>query len=654
MDTRNTTTSRWYKISAATTNAKKLRQKQTHQNLLQQIVLEYQVVYTSPVQYRHNVIKNIGTNHSTKTEHNRSKRYYLMKNSNNLTSPPSHRITIRTAHSHNILKIKDKYTTASNTLSAYPLSPTSLSTMTFLNIASAFANRPPDISNKTCTLSAIAKTVSTKVLLTTSHLKNDSHQGFQMPVLRNKGDPNKLLLIPATILPTAPSFPTVIDYTTTRCLPITIRLQNPTPGRNGKFDHRQILEAILQAFQYVDPVSNIRPSMVSPHYNNTNMNICKPNDIPCPVGEIKEYIEISPAQHHDNFCARIITNSNHDLNHYKRNSVFVNWLKSEKIQLDRNPLRSTLKPHQIGFFSHMMPRADQTDLYELRSQLSVTSSCPPFFLQIKHIKAAFGITKVWNIYANTLDTDKIISELNLAYNTPNLRHFFTWKEYQSLHHSQQLTILKLQNTFITEYRSLLVSGFKPDNNTDHVMWDDDLTMNQTTDSTGQPNGQWQFDTDTDDIVLSHETIEDRFYQGINLTTTTISDFMQQAFISGDQTPVFAHVYAPILGTHEVLVHSQHIPEAMDLIKVINTDLCRIMNHRAIITNFVEFDDIILSNTTNDKWQPFDIQLSIERSVAYNNEPNDRKQTKRRRTPPTQWKILNRKKIGNRIHKSHHQ
>jgi hypothetical protein len=102
-------------------------------------------------------------------------------------------------------------------------------------------------------------------------------------------------------------------------------------------------------------------------------------------------------------------------------------------------------------------------------------------------------------------------------------------------------------------------------------------------------------------------------QYINLTTTTISDFIQQAFISGDQTPVFAHVYTPILGAHEVLVPNHHIPEALEFIKPIKTELCRIMNHRAIITNFLDYDDIILSTTTVDCWKPFNIQLSIAKS-----------------------------------------
>jgi hypothetical protein len=139
-----------------------------------------------------------------------------------------------------------------------------------------------------------------------------------------------------------------------------------------------------------------------------------------------------------------------------------------------------------------------------------------------------------------------------------------------------------------------------------VMWDDDIIIQQILDADGTPAKNWEFHIDTDDIVMSYETIEDRFHNNLNLTTTTISDYIQQSIISGDQTPVFSHVYALVMGTREVIVSNHHVPEAMELIKRIKTDLCRIMNHRAIIKIFTEYEDLILSTTTNNSWQPFDI------------------------------------------------
>jgi hypothetical protein len=515
--------------------------------------------------------------------------------------------------------------------------------MTSPNTLAATTKLNPHPHPTDCTLSAIARAVSAKVAPNKSILNKNQHDNYTMPIRRNKGQHTKLLLIPGIILPEPTSKPDSMGThpTTKMCLPITVRIRNPVPSRHHEYDHHRIIKALLHAFQHVAPECNVRASMASKHHDNIKKFLHDTIEIPTTNTDQKEYLEISDDIQTDNFCARILINSNYDLQHFKRNTVFVNWLKDEQIQLDRNPLRNTLRPHQIGFFSHMIPRPDQTELYEIRSQYSVSRECPPFFLQVKHIKAAFGITKVWNIYAHSKDTDSITKELKIAYNKPNLRQFFTWKEYQSLHNTQQLTILKLHNTFINEYRSLLIHGFNPEENSEHVMWDDDVNIQQTTDTEGNLTGKWEFHLDTDDVVMSHETIEERFHQNINLTTTTISEFIQKTFISGDQTPVFAHVYTPIFGTREVLVPNHHIPEALELIKVIKIDLCRIMNHRAIITNLLDFDDIILSTTTVDCWRPFDIQMSIEKSANYHNKPHANKHYKRPRIPPIPWNSAQR-------------
>jgi hypothetical protein len=265
----------------------------------------------------------------------------------------------------------------------------------------------------------------------------------------------------------------------------------------------------------------------------------------------------------------------------------------------------------------MVPRTDQTKNYEYRTQTAVSEQCPTLFLQVNHIKAAYCISRVWNVYVHQEDVDAVPEELKKAYNTTSLRQFFPWKEYQSLQTSQQITILQLQNTFITEFRTLLIHGFHPSDKGENVMWDDDIDITQINDLSGNPTGRWEIHKDTDDVVMSYEAIEDKFSKSIHLKDTTISNYMQKVFLSGDKTPVFAHVYEPISGTREVLVPSHHIPEALDLIKIVKIDLCRTMNHRAIIKNFEDYDDLILSTTTNESWQPFDIQLSIKESPHCN-------------------------------------
>jgi hypothetical protein len=53
--------------------------------------------------------------------------------------------------------------------------------------------------------------------------------------------------------------------------------------------------------------------------------------------------------------------------------------KNENIKIDeRNPLEKSLKPHQIGFFTHFIVGADKTTIYEQCTSMNTTTKCPPF------------------------------------------------------------------------------------------------------------------------------------------------------------------------------------------------------------------------------------------------------------------------------------
>jgi hypothetical protein len=521
----------------------------------------------------------------------------------------------------------------STALTVDPFYPKQIPTMTPTTIST---NHLPKGATTTasCTLTAIARSISEKVLSPTKpRHTNKSDDTKVLAKLPHQSSGNNTTLRIPKIVPPPPTIKTT-NFNSTLCTPITIRIQHPNPTRNGTFDHRRILEALLHAFQQVNPDSYLQSCSPSDE-NNTKHTIYTSEDIPTSPDELKTLIEEHPASTDKSYCTRILLCSNLALHQFKRNQTFVQWLRNENIKLDRNPLRNTLKPYQIGFFSHMTPRKDQTLLYENRMQAAVSDKCPPFFIQIHHVKAAYCITKVWNVYAAPADADEVSKELKTAFNKTSLRQFFPWKEYQSLQLSQQLTILQLHNTFLTEFRSLLIHGFTPDNGINNVMWDDDIEIQPILDTDGKPTDEWEFHMDTDDVIMSHESIVDRFHNHLNLKTTTISTYIQQAFLSGDKTPVFAHVYEPIQGIREVLVQNHHIPEALELIKIIRVELCRIMNHRAIIKNFPDYDDVILSTTTTEEWQPFDIQLSVAKtSTSYNDTSNIKTLPKRTRNSKT--------------------
>jgi hypothetical protein len=214
--------------------------------------------------------------------------------------------------------------------------------------------------------------------------------------------------------------------------------------------------------------------------------------------------------------------------------------------------------------------------------MTTASACPPFFLQTKHIKVDQTLTKVWNVYADNADINDITTEMKTAFNTPEFRQFYSWQEFNSLTNRQQTTVLQLNNKFATEYRSLLIKGFKNILSSDTLIWEDNITIVLINNDNDHDSNNWIFNDDTEDIAMHDASIHDRFHLGHNLKATTISDYIQKCFKSGDSTDLFDLVYPPILGTREVLVRHRHIPEALDLIKTIHVELCQKMNHKAIL------------------------------------------------------------------------
>jgi hypothetical protein len=142
------------------------------------------------------------------------------------------------------------------------------------------------------------------------------------------------------------------------------------------------------------------------------------------------------------------------------------------------------------------------------------------------------------------------------------------------------------------------------------MWDDDIPIHPIPGQDETNSTNRHIDETSVDDLMHDESITDRFHRGIYLKNITVSNFIQQKFISGDGTNIFEHVYAPILGTREVLVRRHHVPEALNLIAVIHVELCRIMNHKSIIQTYDNYDEILKQTTTSEPWLPFDIQAEI--------------------------------------------
>jgi hypothetical protein len=409
-----------------------------------------------------------------------------------------------------------------------------------------------------------------------------------------------LLLLPKTIPPAPITYPT--PTANKYCTPITVRIHKPK-HQTGHFDKHRILLSILHAIQMADPSANIAPSPQHDYSNDfehfTESDIIHHSEhIPKNGIDLDRYFEFPSTTRVDRFNARLILNSDLDFHAFKRNQNIIAWLHRENIQLDRSPLESTIQPQQIGFFTHMIARTDQTTLYEARIQQNTSMDCPHFFLQIKYIRIGSVSTKVWNVYSNKDDHDTIKHELKRAYNSPQLRQFYAWDEFQSLQPGQQMSIIQRQNAFNMELRSLIIDGFNTNINTTNIQWHDESH------STSNPDRELIL------MTQDNEMIDDPPNKP-TFATTPIAEYIHKTYISGDGMPIFEHVYHPCEGKCEVLVKHTHIPEALSIIKVITIELCRAMPPNIAHNVFPDATTLIEAGHTSTAWKPFDIQQQIQ-------------------------------------------
>jgi hypothetical protein len=446
-----------------------------------------------------------------------------------------------------------------HTLKSYPFIKGQSNTMATSNTANAEHDDNKQSPKPTSvTLLAIAKSISDKITKIKTVPTTPPYQTMPIKVVKTS---STMLNIPKFI----PPMPTYDQeaHATTLCLPLMIRIAQ-TSFQHGTFNKTRILTAVLHSSQQTHPDCSISPKWNHDDSQPPNKKILRrATDIP-DDHNIEHYLEQTDTTTSGQFRARILLNTNADIHTLKRSPQLIAWLKNENITIDRNPLAHSLKPQQIGFFTHFIVRSDKTQLYEHRTSSITTSKCPPFFLQAKHLQVSQAKTKVWNAYGDPNHLEEKTAELKNAFNNPTFHQIYSWKEYSSLQKTQQITILNFNNQFQTDFRSLMIPGFLTNDDNNIKVWNDDKNIQQN-----ETTGEWTFtQTSSEENEMQDDDISDRFHNNINLTNINITDFIQQSFLSGDKTPVFAHVYEPIQGTQEVLVPTKHVPEALDLLKTI--------------------------------------------------------------------------------------
>jgi hypothetical protein len=129
----------------------------------------------------------------------------------------------------------------------------------------------------------------------------------------------------------------------------------------------------------------------------------------------------------------------------------------------------------------------------------------------------------------------------------NTNKFFPWKEFTSMNSVVRDMAFQKVFKFNKLFRSVKISGFK-DN-------EDNIPMKYKIKQTGQVENQSPTDP---------------------LETMVVSDYMS-TLLAGNKTKLFDHVYEPIGGIRDTLVHVDNFTEAKEFATVALADIARNMN-----------------------------------------------------------------------------
>jgi hypothetical protein len=152
--------------------------------------------------------------------------------------------------------------------------------------------------------------------------------------------------------------------------------------------------------------------------------------------------------------------------------------------------------------------------------------------------------------------------------------FFAWKEFKSLNDIIRDTAFLRVFNFNRYYRSVTINGLK-DN-------EDNILMKYRIKQSGQAGS----DKDPDP-----------------LETILVSDYIN-TIKAGNNTNLFAHVYEPIGGVRDTIVHIDNFTEAKEFALIALIELYLNMNTASRLLVFLDPKTVEYAMSTKPKWKPF--------------------------------------------------
>jgi hypothetical protein len=390
-------------------------------------------------------------------------------------------------------------------------------------------------------------------------------------------------------LPNPTRAPRNNDVDTEFSIQTCIKIRPTKPGTI--FNLSRILFSVLVSLQESDPDVSLSPVNRT---DNALPRINSVNDIPSDSSIAEKYLENPRQTKFDVFMGRILINTNHELHTLKENRNLRNWLNLEKITLEFDPLL-TKSPVNVGFLYNVCPREDTMNITQLRLEKMLKELGDVEFLASKQMLFAGTANKsaVVMIRADESLYDPIKKKLKQLNDEMEI-DFWSWKEFLA---QQRLEIVNNQNDFLTKYRTLSISGFADADDDIPMIYHDEAAMSD-----------WE---------LQHAD---------PLENIGVSDYMLTV-LTGKGNPMFKYVYAPVKGIRELLVHHEHVSEALEYIKVCHGEMSKVMNDEAINLVFLD-PDRARQQALTCNWEPFTMARLVPEAIttakAPRNSYNNRK------------------------------
>jgi hypothetical protein len=352
-------------------------------------------------------------------------------------------------------------------------------------------------------------------------------------------------------------------------MPIVFKISRPRKSEM-QINNSRTVAAILAAMQNVFPDTYLIPQNIT----ILDKNIINPLEIPPHDTALSKYITFEPDTPDRTIMARIYMRSNNRLTEYKKDLPFCKYLAREHIVMDEVRLM-TINPPTVGFFEDIVPDPDNIKMHTIRLRKHLPAKHPRFQLFVKSLfDSKQRSTKIVVLKCDQCDFDTI-HELFVELDKKDTIKFFSWKEFTSLPSELRDTAFQKQLLFNKTYRSVVLSGFR-DN-------EDNVKMIYKIKQTGQ----------IEESEDKKDPLEDVF----------VTDYIQQWLTAGNGSPLFSHVYEPIEGSRDTMVHIDNYAEAMDYSKIILRELARVMNAPA---RMMVIADVKTAEEGINKpaWQPY--------------------------------------------------